>query len=368
MYEQSLSVEPESGIVDDLNAAEGLDALEEEVEDDDADESEQETEFPAHESGAAKVVHTTTRKEKSRLKKRNAAIRKLERKAVSHSITSPKGSDGIASITDEAAPEEHDDEATRAPRKPKPLLIYSDAFTAGVNDKERERELAALSQTGRTQAVIGSTSEPILHLVATFVSCMYLYYMIESAYMCTVIYMEATHDKDVSTAEQSQTRKTWTQRVREAQSIIRHMFLVPKGFTVDSGAAAHVMPKGWIMWLIAMTSWGSRNGIHYVAANGGRIPNEGQSNVVFRSVEGIRGMFTFQLAKVNKPLLSVAMLVKDGKRVVFDEGGSYIYDKRTGDIMRLKQERGVFVLDAYVAHDPSKPMPANAKQPFSRPE
>ena len=39
LFEQSLPVEPE----DDLNAAEGLDALEEEVDDDDADESEQET-------------------------------------------------------------------------------------------------------------------------------------------------------------------------------------------------------------------------------------------------------------------------------------------------------------------------------------
>ena len=146
------------------------------------------------------------------------------------------------------------------------------------------------------------------------------------------------------------------------------MFSVNKGFTVDSGAAAHVMPRGWITWLVVLASWGSRNGVHYVAANGGRIPNEGESHVFSRSIEGIIGKFIFQIAKVNKPLLSVAMLVKDEMRVVFDEDGSYIYNKRTGAIMRLKQERGVFVLEAFVEHDPSNPAPVDSAAPFSRRE
>ena len=65
-----------------------------------------------------------------------------------------------------------------------------------------------------------------------------------------------------------------------------------------------------------------------MAANGGMIPNEGEPHVIFRTIEGILGKFTFQIAKVNKPLLSVAMLVKDGMRVVFDDTGSYIYNKK----------------------------------------
>ena len=94
----------------------------------------------------------------------------------------------------------------------------------------------------------------------------------------------------------------------------------------------------------------------------------GESQLFFRSIEGIIGKFIFQISKVNKPVLSVAMLLKDGMRLVFDEDGSYIYNKRTGAIMRLKQERGVFVLEAFVEHDPSKPAPVSSATPFSRRE
>ena len=62
------------------------------------------------------------------------------------------------------------------------------------------------------------------------------------------------------------------------------------------------------------------------------------------------------------------MLVKDGMRVVFDDTGSYIYNKTTGEIMRLKQERGVFVLEAWVEHDPSQARIPNADSSFSRRE
>ena len=52
----------------------------------------------------------------------------------------------------------------------------------------------------------------------------------------------------------------------------------------------------------------------------------------------------FQVAKVNKPLLSVSKLTDGDMRVVFDKGGSYLYNTKTDDIVRIKRERGVFVL------------------------
>ena len=51
-------------------------------------------------------------------------------------------------------------------------------------------------------------------------------------------------------------------------------------------------------------------------------------------------------------------------RVVFDKSGSYIYNKVTGDIVRIKRERGVFVLEAFTNEDPAKP--AKAHTGFSR--
>ena len=52
----------------------------------------------------------------------------------------------------------------------------------------------------------------------------------------------------------------------------------------------------------------------------------------------------FQLAKVNKALGSVPQIIKTGHRVVFDEGGSYIQQKKSGDRMWLDETDGVFIL------------------------
>ena len=57
------------------------------------------------------------------------------------------------------------------------------------------------------------------------------------------------------------------------------------------------------------------------------------------------------MAKVNKPLASVGKLLDTGHRVVLDEDGSYVLNTRTRDIMRIRRERGVFVLDVWLAQD-----------------
>ena len=62
----------------------------------------------------------------------------------------------------------------------------------------------------------------------------------------------------------------------------------------------------------------------------------------------------FQIAAINKPLVSVGKLVDDGNLVVFDHedaGGSYIMQKKTGKRIQLKRERGVFSIDAYADPD-----------------
>ena len=89
------------------------------------------------------------------------------------------------------------------------------------------------------------------------------------------------------------------------------MWTIKRGITVGSGAPDHVMPIGWIAFLVTMVSAGSLRGLHYVAANGSRIPNEGQQLLNLMSKEGVIAALTFQMAKVNKPLASVAKLIDD---------------------------------------------------------
>ena len=115
-----------------------------------------------------------------------------------------------------------------------------------------------------------------------------------------------------------------------------------------------------------MASAGSLKGLHYVAASGTRIPNVGQQKVKFLTESGTWAQWVFQVAAINKPLVSVSKLVDDGWRVVFDGDASYIKHKKTGNIINIRRERGVFVVDAYV--DPVAPEKAKAKsQVFRRP-
>ena len=148
-----------------------------------------------------------------------------------------------------------------------------------------------------------------------------------------------------------------------AQKIKRrllNMMKVKRGLTVDSGAADHVMPMGWLpVFLFAiMQSIGSRSGLHYVAADGTRIPNMGQQLVRFMTLDGQWVELMFQVAAINKPLASVSKLTEQGYRVVFDDE-SYIYHKKSKQVIKMRKERGVYVVDAYV--------PKKADSGFTRP-
>ena len=61
----------------------------------------------------------------------------------------------------------------------------------------------------------------------------------------------------------------------------------------------------------------------------------------------MRGM-TFQAAPVSKPLGSVKTMCSSGRRVVFDDDGSYIQNKATGELNWLREENGNYILDVWV--------------------
>ena len=57
---------------------------------------------------------------------------------------------------------------------------------------------------------------------------------------------------------------------------------------------------------------------------------------------------TAQVCDVNKPLMSVHKLVQTGHRVIFDDGGSWIEDKATGECIDLKESGGMYMLRMWV--------------------
>ena len=66
------------------------------------------------------------------------------------------------------------------------------------------------------------------------------------------------------------------------------------------------------------------------------------------SDEGVARGITVQVCEVSKPLLSVSKLVKAGNRVVFEESGSCIEDIKTGEVMKLHSDGGMYMLKLWV--------------------
>lgn len=132
--------------------------------------------------------------------------------------------------------------------------------------------------------------------------------------------------------------------------------MLEKGITVDSGAAECVMPLACAPHVPITESVGSRNGLHYVAAGGARIPNVGQKRVKFATHDGQVSAMTFQVADINKPLASVSKICKKGHRVIFDDDGSFIEHKVSGKKTYLKEKNGVYVLDAWIMPKDKEPV------------
>ena len=62
---------------------------------------------------------------------------------------------------------------------------------------------------------------------------------------------------------------------------------------------------------------------------------------------------TAQVCAVNKTLMSVSKIASKGNRVVFDDAGSYIEDKTTGERTWMTQVGGMYSLKMWVSRQSS---------------
>ena len=113
---------------------------------------------------------------------------------------------------------------------------------------------------------------------------------------------------------------------------------------LDSGATETVIPKDMLMSLDLKEGAAARQGITYEVANGVRIANLGEKAFIGVTEDGQEKEINAQVCEVNKALLSVSKAVKAGNTVVFDEDGSYIESKLTGQRTWLTNEGGIMPL------------------------
>ena len=51
---------------------------------------------------------------------------------------------------------------------------------------------------------------------------------------------------------------------------------------------------------------------------------------------------------MHRPLMSVKKICRNNQRVIFDDEGSYIENKSTGEGLKVLEEDGEYVLDVWV--------------------
>ena len=111
--------------------------------------------------------------------------------------------------------------------------------------------------------------------------------------------------------------------------------------TVGSGAHHSVMPKKLAGKGKIREPEGSRAGLHYVAANNGKIKNEKETDPKFQTKEGYDEVWPFQVCGVNEALAAVSERFDSNCRVTFDKGMttnqdmSYIYNKCSKAVIKM---------------------------------
>jgi hypothetical protein len=129
---------------------------------------------------------------------------------------------------------------------------------------------------------------------------------------------------------------------------------------IDSGAEESVAPPGLFPGAVVPSKM-SRAGGRYRAANGARIPNLGQVKVRFENDAGDKCGTTFQVAEVERPLISATQLAASGNAVIIDQRGARIVNQRTKKAMDLIKRGGVYVLRMRVKADALPGFPGPGK-------
>lgn len=126
---------------------------------------------------------------------------------------------------------------------------------------------------------------------------------------------------------------------------------VPRYITMevvlDSGAGAHVANRRHVPGYQVVPSALSKLGAAFVAADGGKIDNQGEAllNLVTSDAKG-RGhavKANFQIADVTRPLWSVGLICDSGLDVRFRAESASILNKEGVEICHFERKHGLYI-------------------------
>jgi hypothetical protein len=121
-------------------------------------------------------------------------------------------------------------------------------------------------------------------------------------------------------------------------------------FTVDSGAAETVCKKTDAK-NFPIIYGGNESMTKYIMPNGEIVENDGGKHLKVKTAEGEKFIVRTQLTDVRKPLMSVSKVCDEGNRVIFEENGGFIENKKSGQRTNFLREGNVYVLEMDMVSD-----------------
>ena len=117
---------------------------------------------------------------------------------------------------------------------------------------------------------------------------------------------------------------------------------------LDSGSVEHVCDDLDAPGFSLEASPGSHRSQKFIVGNGNKVPNEGQKCLNLETckdesneVNAIQS--TFQVAKVTRPLMSVAKITDEDLTCTFDKKKAVVKDSNGKTICTFKREGGLYV-------------------------
>jgi hypothetical protein len=120
---------------------------------------------------------------------------------------------------------------------------------------------------------------------------------------------------------------------------------------LDSGACEHVASKEDLAGFRVDENEASRRGDCYIAANGDKIPNQGECKVgLMDQTTGSEFDSMFQLAPVSRPLYSVGRICDAGCEVTFNARRAVV-SKNDRKIAVFERHNGLYLANVQVKGD-----------------
>ena len=125
---------------------------------------------------------------------------------------------------------------------------------------------------------------------------------------------------------------------------------------VDSCASNTVIPSKMFPTMAKKETEQSRKGKEFTAANGGKIKNEGEKMIPFRTRDNEDKRVRAQISDGTRMLISASKMTKAGCKVHLDAENPYIQNVKTKKMTKLRHKNGIFLLDMWVNTDITGPV------------